>query len=94
LKIAVVGNVDSGKSTLTVVLSCAPGVTDDGRGSMREKVFNFDHEKENGRTSSIAHEIIGFDTTGQQVLPLKKDVLSNKKKTTWPEIVEGSSKII
>lgn len=61
LKIAVVGNVDSGKSTLTVVLSCGPGITDDGRGSMRENVFNFGHEKENGRTSSIAHEIIGFD---------------------------------
>ena len=94
LKIAVVGNVDSGKSTLTVVLSCPTGTTDDGRGALREKVFNFGHEKENGRTSSIAHEIVGFDAKGVQVLPLKKDILTMKKKTVWPEIVEGSSKII
>lgn len=64
LKIAVVGNVDSGKSTLTAVLSCGPGTTDDGRGSLREKVFNFGHEISNGRTSSIAHEIVGFDGEG------------------------------
>jgi GTPase len=64
VKIAVIGNVDSGKSTLTAVLACASGVTDDGRGALREKVFNFTHEKNNGRTSSIAHEIIGFDSNG------------------------------
>jgi GTPase len=51
-KIAVVGNVDSGKSTLVGVLT--KGDMDDGRGSARMKVFNFDHEKKNGRTSSIA----------------------------------------
>jgi GTPase len=62
IKVAVVGNVDSGKSTLTGILSCPPGTRDDGRGSLREKVFNFGHEKENGRTTSIAHEIIGFDS--------------------------------
>ena len=61
IKIAVVGNVDSGKSTLTSILSSAAGTIDDGRGLMREKIFNFNHEKENGRTTSIAHEIIGFD---------------------------------
>ena len=59
-----IGNVDSGKSTLTAVLACGPGTTDDGRGMLREKVFNFSHEKNNGRTSSIAHEIIGFDSNG------------------------------
>lgn len=64
MKIAVVGNVDSGKSTLTAVLTCATGTTDDGRGSLREKVFNFGHEVSNGRTSSIAHELVGFDQSG------------------------------
>jgi len=64
VRVAVIGNVDSGKSTLTAVLSSAHGVTDDGRGTLREKVFNFTHEKNNGRTSSIAHEIIGFDSNG------------------------------
>ena len=59
VKIAIIGNVDSGKSTLVGVLT--KGGLDDGRGSSRLKVFNFAHEVENGRTSSIAHEIMGFD---------------------------------
>lgn len=59
VRVAVIGNVDSGKSTLVGVL--AKGQLDDGNGSARVKVFNFSHEVENGRTSSIAQEIIGFD---------------------------------
>ena len=94
VKIAVVGNVDSGKSTLTCILSCPPGIKDDGRGTLRENVFNFNHEKENGRTTSIAHEIIGFNADGNQVIPLKKDTLGAKKKVIWPEIINASSKII
>jgi GTPase len=35
---------------------------DDGRGSARNRVFNFSHEQANGRTSSIAQEIMGFDS--------------------------------
>lgn len=61
LRMSVTGNVDSGKTTLTGILSAPPGTTDDGRGALRDKVFNFAHEKENGRTTSIGHEIIGFD---------------------------------
>lgn len=87
IRVAVIGNVDSGKSTLTAILSSANGVTDDGRGAMREKVFNFTHEKENGRTSSIAHEIMGFDMDGNQILPKKKNAIILKKKDAWPEIV-------
>ena len=49
--IDIVGNVDSGKSTLVGVLT--KGITDDGRGYARTKVFNFSHEASNGRTSSI-----------------------------------------
>lgn len=60
LTIATIGNVDSGKSTLVGVLT--KSVLDDGRGFARSKVFNFGHEQENGRTSSIAHEIMGFHT--------------------------------
>jgi GTPase len=76
------------------VLSCPSGINDDGRGALREKVFNFTHEKENGRTSSIGHEIIGFDKDGSQVSSAKfKDPLTAKKKATWPEIVAGSSRI-
>lgn len=59
VRVAVIGNVDSGKSTLVGVLS--KGIMDDGRGSARLKVFNFNHEANNGRTSSIGQEIMGFD---------------------------------
>jgi len=51
VRVAVIGNVDSGKSTLVGVLT--KGLMDDGRGLARSKVFNFDHEQKNGRTSSI-----------------------------------------
>jgi len=54
------GNVDGGKSTLSGILTSTPGTLDDGRGLMRSKVFNFAHEANNGRTSSVAHEIMGF----------------------------------
>lgn len=41
LKLAILGNVDSGKSTLVGVLT--KGAVDDGRGSARLKVFNYAH---------------------------------------------------
>jgi len=59
IRVSVVGNVDSGKSTIVGVLT--KGILDNGRGSSREKVFNYVHEVETGRTSSIAHEIMCFD---------------------------------
>src|SRR4051812_38192119 len=58
IRVAVIGNVDSGKSTLVGVLTKC--TLDDGRGSARQLVFNYSHEKENGRTSSITQEIMGF----------------------------------
>lgn len=42
-RIAVIGNVDSGKSTLVGVLT--KSIMDDGRGSARKHVFNFSHEQ-------------------------------------------------
>jgi len=51
VRIAVIGNVDSGKSTMVGVMT--KSIMDDGRGSARQKVFNFSHEAQNGRTSSI-----------------------------------------
>ena len=60
VRVAVIGNVDSGKSTLVGVLTRC--VNDDGRGSARSLVFNFSHEQANGRTSSISHEIMGFSS--------------------------------
>jgi GTPase len=62
VRVAVVGNVDAGKSTLLGVL--ATGNLDDGRGSARSHVFRHKHEIESGRTSSISHQTINFDQQG------------------------------
>jgi GTPase len=86
IKVAVAGTVDSGKSSLLGVLTT--GKNDDGRGSARLSIFNFKHEISSGRTSSIAHHILGFDDRGEIV---NYDGLHKK---SWPEIVKDSSKII
>lgn len=89
VRVVVVGNVDSGKSTLVGVLS--KGTNDDGRGLARGYVFNYDHERESGRTSSIAHEIMGFREDGRQVLPER---LTEAKNTMWERVVKASSHVI
>ena len=48
---AIIGNVDSGKSTMVGVLTRS--MLDDGRGLARSKVFKHNHEEATGRTSSI-----------------------------------------
>ena len=67
------------------------GIFDDGRGAARERVFNYKHEKENGRTSSVAQEIMGFDKNLVQVLPER--YIANKNRY-WKEVIEKSSKIV
>lgn len=89
IRVAVVGNVDSGKSTLVGVLT--KGIPDDGRGSARLRVFNYLHEAKNGRTSSIAQEIMGFDQTGHQILPER--FVANKNKY-WAEVMASAQKVI
>ncbi len=51
LRIAVLGNVDAGKSSLTGVLT--KNILDDGRGYARSLVSQFSHEKNSGKTSSV-----------------------------------------
>jgi small GTP-binding protein len=51
LRIAVLGNVDAGKSSLTGVLT--KNVLDDGRGYARSLVSQFTHERDTGKTSSV-----------------------------------------
>ena len=64
VRIATLGNVDSGKSTLTGLLISSPGTLDDGRGAMRDLVAT-EEEKKVGRTHSIGQEIMGFKENGQ-----------------------------
>lgn len=65
-RIGVIGNVDSGKSTLTGVMLY--GELDDGRGKAREKIFNHPHEKDKGKTSSISHNSMKIDKTSNRSL--------------------------
>jgi GTPase len=66
VRIAMIGNVDSGKSTLIGVLMSAS--LDDGRGAARGLVLKHRHEQENGRTSAVTVEIMGYDKQDQQVV--------------------------
>lgn len=61
---AVVGNVDAGKSTLLGVLT--HDELDNGRGHSRQKLFRHKHEMESGRTSSVGNDILGFDEEGEE----------------------------
>ena len=63
LRVAVLGTVDSGKSSLVGV--CTHGELDDGRGRARLNLFRHLHEIQTGRTSSITTEILGFNNLGK-----------------------------
>jgi GTPase len=86
-RIAVVGNVDAGKSTMLGVL--VKGNLDDGRGKARVNLFRHKHELESGRTSSVGMEIMGFDTRGDIVASTVPG-----RKLTWNEIGTRSAKVI
>ncbi|KAI1143661.1 P-loop containing nucleoside triphosphate hydrolase protein [Hypoxylon sp. FL0543] len=86
-RIAVVGNVDAGKSSMLGVL--VKGDLDDGRGKARVNLFRHKHEIETGRTSSVGMEIMGFDTMGNVV---RSDTPG--RKLSWEEIGKRSAKVI
>jgi len=84
LRVAVLGNVDVGKSTLLGVLT--QGSLDNGKGSARLNLFRHRHEIQTGRTSSISREILGFDSLGN---PVTYNIFR-----TPEEIYESSIKLI
>ena len=84
-RVAVVGNVDAGKSTLLGVLT--HGDLDNGRGAARMKLFRHKHEMESGRTSSVGNDILGFNENGTIV---NKSVHGH---LDWAKICEKSSKV-
>ena len=59
IRIGMIGNVDSGKSTLVGVLT--KGALDNGKGSARMSVLQFKHELTTGMTTNIATEHIKFN---------------------------------
>jgi len=88
ITIDTVGNVDSGKSTIIGYL--ISNELDDGRGSARLKVLRHLHEIESGRTSSVSHQVLGFDAKGRTVNYSPSALVSP---LTMSEVVENSSKI-
>ncbi|EFN66750.1 GTP-binding protein 2 [Camponotus floridanus] len=84
LRLAVIGAQDAGKSTLLGVLT--QGELDNGRGRARLNMLRHLHEIKTGRTSSISHEIIGFDSTGH--------ILNYAEMATAEEICEHASKVV
>jgi len=84
LRLAVLGNADVGKSTLLGVLT--HGRLDNGRGRSRLNMLRHRHEIQTGRTSSISHEILGFDTEGNTV--------DYSATPTAEEICEQSDKLV
>ncbi|EQK99147.1 hypothetical protein G6O67_001400 [Ophiocordyceps sinensis] len=86
-RIAVVGNVDAGKSSMLGVL--VKGDLDDGRGKARVNLFRHKHEMETGRTSSVGMEIMGFDSVGKVIA---SDTPG--RKLSWEEIGRRSAKVI
>ncbi|GMK55122.1 hypothetical protein CspeluHIS016_0201780 [Cutaneotrichosporon spelunceum] len=95
VRVAVVGNVDAGKSTTLGVLT--RGVLDDGRGRARLALFRHPHEVETGRTSSVGGEILGFTATGEPIFPTAHapvDTTSAKReKLSWEEICKRAAKV-
>ncbi|XP_012934958.1 GTP-binding protein 1 [Aplysia californica] len=86
VRVAVVGNVDAGKSTLLGVLT--HGELDNGRGVARQKLFRHKHEMESGRTSSVGNDILGFDASGDVVNKPEHGHLD------WIKICEEAAKVI
>jgi len=88
VKVAVVGNVDAGKSTLLGVLTHCE--LDNGRGYSRQKLFRHKHEIESGRTSSVGNEILGFSSNGQVV----NKASAHGNHIDWSDICQKSAKVI
>lgn len=82
VRLAMIGNVDSGKSTLIGVLTNS--ILDDGRGGARSQVLKHRHEQENGRTSAVTVEIMGYKGE-TQILPVARNHAAR-----WSEVMEKS----
>jgi elongation factor 1-alpha len=90
IRVAVVGNVDAGKSTLIGTLTTS--FLDDGRGSSRTAIMKHRHEIESGRTSTSSSHLLGFRHSGETIAGCDK-IRSNKMKSE-DEIARSSYRII
>eukprot|EP00568_Trieres_chinensis_P002659 CAMPEP_0183304390 /NCGR_PEP_ID=MMETSP0160_2-20130417/9489_1 /TAXON_ID=2839 ORGANISM="Odontella Sinensis, Strain Grunow 1884" /NCGR_SAMPLE_ID=MMETSP0160_2 /ASSEMBLY_ACC=CAM_ASM_000250 /LENGTH=737 /DNA_ID=CAMNT_0025467431 /DNA_START=67 /DNA_END=2280 /DNA_ORIENTATION=- len=90
IRIAVVGNVDAGKSTL--IGSLTTSTLDDGRGRCRTSIMKHRHEIESGRTSTATTHLLGFRHTGETISG--KDKLRNPgRRRSEDEIARESYRV-
>ena len=85
-RIALLGNVDSGKSTLVGVLT--NNSLDDGRGSARSFVLKHRHEQDNGRTSAVTVELVGYKGSAQVESTVRNHV------QRWQDIMSRSDRTL
>ncbi|KAK1748974.1 GTP-binding protein 1 [Skeletonema marinoi] len=90
IRVAVVGNVDAGKSTMIGTLTTS--FLDDGRGSSRTSIMKHRHEIESGRTSTSSSHLLGFRHSGEPIAGRDK-IRANKMKTE-DEIARESYRIV
>ncbi|KAJ3044726.1 GTP binding protein [Rhizophlyctis rosea] len=86
IRVAILGSADAGKSTLLGVLTHSEN--DNGRGKSRLNLFRHRHEIESGRTSSISHQIVGFDPRGALINYATTNI------STWEQICETAAKVV
>ena len=90
IRIAVVGNVDAGKSTLIGTLTTSS--LDDGRGSSRCAIMKHRHEIESGRTSTATSHLLGFRHSGEVIAG--RDRIRAHKIKSEDEIARESYRIV
>lgn len=90
VRVAVVGNVDAGKSTLIGTLTTS--FLDDGRGSSRTSIMKHRHEIESGRTSTSSSHLLGFRHSGECIAG--RDRIRSGKMKTEDEIARSSYRIV
>lgn len=90
IRVAVVGNVDAGKSTL--IGSLTTSMLDDGRGKCRTSIMKHRHEIETGRTSTATTHLMGFRSTGEPIAG--KDQIRTNKRKGEDEIARESYRVI
>ncbi|KAJ3213996.1 GTP binding protein [Dinochytrium kinnereticum] len=86
VRVAILGGADAGKSTLVGVLTHSE--FDNGRGKSRLNLLRHRHEIETGRTSSISHQIIGFNPQGDMINYGTTNI------GTWEQVCETASKVV
>tara|TARA_B110000208_G_scaffold182851_1_gene234989 strand:- start:452 stop:1951 length:1500 start_codon:yes stop_codon:yes gene_type:complete len=82
IKIAFLGGTQCGKTTTINILM--NGIKDDGKGLARLSLFNHKHEVLNGKTSSIATQILGY----------KNNICINSSCISNNDIIRNSDKIV